>query len=398
MVARRRVVENRPIWIDAICINQDDVHERSQQVRQIDRIYQSSEQLFIWLGDVDDVEEEWFLARLKGICATYSATTELDPTDWERNRLLGRETRFTEDDRHAMLRLLKRPWFKRRWVIQEAYYKRSERRRICIGDFIFLGTHFDRALFEMRLLHRAPALDPVQSTDLPHRAVLGSEGLCLRFEMYFSFATAHVSIILLISATTRAACRAGDLASLPSWVPDWRQPVRYRSRFHELAVSAFLQDENHHGNPHVRLHPNNPSLSLVDGRLLHPCPRAKFCQDFRCACITCRFSRAAIRSADGVPVVAELTDDAEDDTSPPRVLFLINGCSIGFWLERQASLRTETRTEDEAAPQASYRSTTSVALPQYADHRAFLHHASRRARRNHPPRLTTMTGLGPCCT
>jgi hypothetical protein len=38
------------LWIDALCINQDDVNERTQQVRMMGDVYSSAEQVIIWLG------------------------------------------------------------------------------------------------------------------------------------------------------------------------------------------------------------------------------------------------------------------------------------------------------------------------------------------------------------
>lgn len=40
----------RTLWIDAICINQIDDEERSEQVRQMTQIYQSAERVIVWLG------------------------------------------------------------------------------------------------------------------------------------------------------------------------------------------------------------------------------------------------------------------------------------------------------------------------------------------------------------
>ncbi|KAF5640054.1 uncharacterized protein FTJAE_4601 [Fusarium tjaetaba] len=44
----------RPLWIDAICINQSDVDERSSQVRLMGRIYSSASCVISWLGLEDD--------------------------------------------------------------------------------------------------------------------------------------------------------------------------------------------------------------------------------------------------------------------------------------------------------------------------------------------------------
>src|SRR6266487_6830888 len=39
------------VWIDAICINQDDVVERSRQVQNMSRIFESAMRVVIWLGE-----------------------------------------------------------------------------------------------------------------------------------------------------------------------------------------------------------------------------------------------------------------------------------------------------------------------------------------------------------
>ncbi|OQO02886.1 hypothetical protein B0A48_11169 [Cryoendolithus antarcticus] len=43
----------RVIWVDAICINQDDVKERSQQVGSMRFIYGWAKNVYVWLGDAE---------------------------------------------------------------------------------------------------------------------------------------------------------------------------------------------------------------------------------------------------------------------------------------------------------------------------------------------------------
>ena len=38
------------LWVDAICINQDDLAERGSQVRMMDRIYRNAKSVYCWLG------------------------------------------------------------------------------------------------------------------------------------------------------------------------------------------------------------------------------------------------------------------------------------------------------------------------------------------------------------
>lgn len=52
--------EGRVLWVDAICINQDDMIERNKQVPMMDRIYQNSSRTVVWLGAGDEVSEETF--------------------------------------------------------------------------------------------------------------------------------------------------------------------------------------------------------------------------------------------------------------------------------------------------------------------------------------------------
>lgn len=50
----------RSLWIDAVCINQDDVRERNAQVSIMHHIYEKSVGSLIWLGDADNVAERAF--------------------------------------------------------------------------------------------------------------------------------------------------------------------------------------------------------------------------------------------------------------------------------------------------------------------------------------------------
>lgn len=48
----RGVESERILWIDALCINQDDISERSSQVGFMGRIYSNAVVVLIWLGEV----------------------------------------------------------------------------------------------------------------------------------------------------------------------------------------------------------------------------------------------------------------------------------------------------------------------------------------------------------
>ncbi|KAK3672080.1 hypothetical protein LTR78_008050 [Recurvomyces mirabilis] len=49
----RQPKARRRIWVDAICINQADMDERSSQVMQMGQIYRNADRVIIWLGEGD---------------------------------------------------------------------------------------------------------------------------------------------------------------------------------------------------------------------------------------------------------------------------------------------------------------------------------------------------------
>ncbi|KAI3545866.1 hypothetical protein CSPX01_04790 [Colletotrichum filicis] len=96
---RRLRYQNRPrrLWVDAICINQNDVGERSHQVGIMQNIYATASRVLIYLGeDKDDLN------------STSSSPWNFDKWNTYYKRSL-----------HAHNDLTQRSYFKRVWVIQE---------------------------------------------------------------------------------------------------------------------------------------------------------------------------------------------------------------------------------------------------------------------------------------
>ncbi|KAL1893339.1 hypothetical protein Sste5346_006517 [Sporothrix stenoceras] len=78
-------------WIDAICINQDDVDERNRQVRIMDQIYFRASSVIIWLGQsyaqIEALESDEFIQQKKVF-----AQVQVDPY-WERVWILQEMTK-----------------------------------------------------------------------------------------------------------------------------------------------------------------------------------------------------------------------------------------------------------------------------------------------------------------
>lgn len=52
--------KHRVLWIDSMCINQNDVTERNKQVQQMDCIYSKTQMVVVWLGPESDTSSNSF--------------------------------------------------------------------------------------------------------------------------------------------------------------------------------------------------------------------------------------------------------------------------------------------------------------------------------------------------
>ena len=104
----------RPIWIDALCINQADTDEKSVQVPLMGDIYNQAWTVHIWLGG-DDAEIKVAFEVLHTISLRRTPPRQL--AQHVRSVL----SRICGDGAGIgpVRKLLHKPWFQRRWVIQE---------------------------------------------------------------------------------------------------------------------------------------------------------------------------------------------------------------------------------------------------------------------------------------
>lgn len=95
-------------WIDSVCINQNDQAEKARQIPLMGQIYSHAKRVHIWLGhdEIEDAQRAFSLLRRIEKTRTFS-TTVYSP---ERDEWLCLEKFFN------------RPWFRRRWVVQEVFF------------------------------------------------------------------------------------------------------------------------------------------------------------------------------------------------------------------------------------------------------------------------------------
>lgn len=104
----RKTDRARRLWVDAVCINQNNIDERNAQVRNMLRIYKTASRVLVWLGPASD--HSHLAMAHRGFMHNFHAINQemwdasLSPSS---PRYLG----FAD--------LIGRPWWRRTWVIQE---------------------------------------------------------------------------------------------------------------------------------------------------------------------------------------------------------------------------------------------------------------------------------------
>ena len=111
------------LWVDAVCINQEDVKERSAQVGLMSQIYQKAKQVIVWLYSPEprtpDDDKPWVMVQKPGI-EDYHLN---EKNEWIRTPRAQEDYTVVELPRYA-LNIFQHPWFMRIWVLQEIAYAR----------------------------------------------------------------------------------------------------------------------------------------------------------------------------------------------------------------------------------------------------------------------------------
>ncbi|TVY48619.1 Heterokaryon incompatibility protein 6,OR allele [Lachnellula cervina] len=107
--------EERTLWVDALCINQADLKERTHQVSRMKSIYGQASQVVVWLGEAwegcDTAME--FLRTL-----AEDKSLHLDPAQEPSISVHGLDTNSSQLCSH-IIHLFNLPWWKRTWTVQE---------------------------------------------------------------------------------------------------------------------------------------------------------------------------------------------------------------------------------------------------------------------------------------
>lgn len=144
----------RNLWVDFVCIDQGNFVERASQVQLMPFIYSKAFNVCIWLGN-----------------ESHNSTFAVDFVKNQVNDLGGwiRSTEERNKDKWAALAaLMDRPWFSRRWIVQElAFAKRATVH--CANDWMY-WTEFETAvaLFERDAQRLSDYYKSSKETSLEH--------------------------------------------------------------------------------------------------------------------------------------------------------------------------------------------------------------------------------------
>jgi hypothetical protein len=109
------------MWIDQICIDQENSMEKEKQIPMMGKIYQHAWNTVIWLGESSPSSDSAIQLLEDASVRLQLRMDDIDPTDFERLGLPKPDSEIW----HALWNLLSRPWFTRLWIIQEVILSRN---------------------------------------------------------------------------------------------------------------------------------------------------------------------------------------------------------------------------------------------------------------------------------
>ena len=274
----------RSLWIDSICIDQNSLRERSQQVALMGDIYKSATQVVVWLGD-GNPEIKIAMDYLDKI-STLGTSVNAEGVEAVMSGLPGPTSSVTAHD--PLRPFFERSWFYRMWTIQEVTLAAPENVLVKCGahalpwsalitaaDFLLTTLYPGESLHEamrLQLLLRKHLLrkDPLWAGMLEIEAQVGlwvpkminvlaqtrdkgskdpKDKVFALFGVSKELGLAlpspdYANSVEQIYTQTAKACIEFDkdldilmqvpntksTFSLPSWVPDFSQPARTSTR------------------------------------------------------------------------------------------------------------------------------------------------------------------------
>ncbi|KAI4861535.1 HET-domain-containing protein [Hypoxylon rubiginosum] len=261
------------LWIDAVCLNQADEMEKAQQIPMMGRIFGEAKGAHIWLGP-----EDHMTAKLFTFIREANLLPEVAKVEMSKQMAALMKTLFGEG-LHA-LRVFddfsNRPWFSRRWIIQEACLARQATvycgsHSVPLSSLVLAAVRFqtlDMSSYPIKVM--ANLRNPTTKLTLLELLWNFQESHCLEpkdrvaallglvhdnhqfhldytahwAEVYkqvaassFSFGDNDTRLQVMLHLFEFGAVSVPEDTTYPSWVPDWS-----KSRQRDLPYHSFFRN------------------------------------------------------------------------------------------------------------------------------------------------------------
>jgi hypothetical protein len=118
--ALRDPKRTRTMWIDQLCINQEDIRERNSQVKNMHHVYQYATRTVVFLGSVE-----------------HEAPSQLvSMTLWKQYYHAWKSRKAKSNIFEEYERLFSHPWFRRVWILQEVGLSDYDKLVVCYNGSV----------------------------------------------------------------------------------------------------------------------------------------------------------------------------------------------------------------------------------------------------------------------
>ncbi|KAI4913049.1 uncharacterized protein J4E92_009921 [Alternaria infectoria] len=189
-MVRLRCLRPTEYWIDAVCINQEDLSEKTQQVQMMGRIYGYAEEVVVWLGNVTSFAAYPF-QTLFSVFGSELDERDTAPGYTTDDSEIRRDSEgvVTDEKLDAMAKehhqerdlfeltltsaafaLLTRRWFRRLWVVQES--RQARQTLFLLGETQFRANLISSVLrwveYKIKRSPISPTSDPLTCVSIWH--------------------------------------------------------------------------------------------------------------------------------------------------------------------------------------------------------------------------------------
>lgn len=149
---------DRILWIDAICINQNDIQERNRQVRRMLEIYKSALRVIVWLGEGDPDSDKAMV-----FMSTHSESLS-SPESYSKVQMEFSKSMQYKDEWLALAQgILLRPWWSRVWIVQEVAV--AKHLIVLCGNHAVSWDHLIQFEYFANQYHAPEVAQALRSTD-----------------------------------------------------------------------------------------------------------------------------------------------------------------------------------------------------------------------------------------